>query len=138
MYYSALALLALYMLCVLAGVAWAVESLWPRMASAVGKTPRRTSVPDLGLVEKVNLCPTGCYTTASAILMYALMSYDFSLVYVVSYTDRLLPLFYRITAFWTGQAGSTLFWAFSVAICGELFQLTRSYKSLALDMRLWY
>ena len=57
---------------------------------------------------------------ASAILIYALASYDFSLVYVASYTDRLLPLFYRITAFWAGQAGSMLFWAFSVAICGGL------------------
>ena len=33
---------------------------------------------------------TGCYIIASAILIYALASYDFSLVYVASYTDRLL------------------------------------------------
>lgn len=86
---------------------------------AAGKASRRTSVPGLGFVEKANLCLTGCYIIASAILIYALASYDFSLVYVASYTDRLLPLFYRITAFWAGQAGSMLFWAFSVAICGR-------------------
>ena len=138
MYYFAFVLLALSMLCALAGAAWAVKSLWPRTAPAAGKASRRTSVPGLGFVEKANLCLTGCYIIASAILIYALASYDFSLVYVASYTDRLLPLFYRITAFWAGQAGSMLFWAFSVAICGGLFQLTRSYKSLTPDTRLWY
>ena len=138
MYYFAFVLLALSMLCALAGAAWAVKSLWPRTAPAAGKASRRTSVPGLGFVEKANLCLTGCYIIASAILIYALASYDFSLVYVASYTDRLLPLFYRITAFWAGQAGSMLFWAFSVAICGGLFQLTRSYKSLTPDPRLWY
>lgn len=102
-----------------AGAAWAVKLLWPRTAPAAGKASRRTSAPGLGFVEKANLCLTGCYIIASAILIYALASYDFSLVYVASYTDRLLPLFYRITAFWAGQAGSMLFWAFSVAICGR-------------------
>ena len=105
MYYFAFVLLALSMLCALAGAAWAVKSLWPRTAPAAGKASRRTSVPGLGFVEKANLCLTGCYIIASAILIYALASYDFSLVYVASYTDRLLPLFYRITAFWAGQAG---------------------------------
>ena len=138
MYYFAFVLLALSMLCALAGALWAVKSLWPRTAPAAGKAQRRTSVPGLGFIEKANLCLTGCYVIASAILIYALASYDFSLVYVASYTDRLLPLFYRITAFWAGQAGSMLFWAFSVAICGGLFQLTRSYKGLTPDTRLWY
>ena len=132
MYYFAFVLLALSMLCALAGALWAVKSLWPRPAPAAGKAQRRTSVPGLGFIEKANLCLTGCYVIASAILIYALASYDFSLVYVASYTDRLLPLFYRITAFWAGQAGSMLFWAFSVAICGGLFQLTRSYYPVLL------
>ena len=139
MYYFAFVLLALSMLCALAGA-----GMGRQIAVAQGRPRRRarppagTSVPGLGFVEKANLCLTGCYIIASAILIYALASYDFSLVYVASYTDRLLPLFYRITAFWAGQAGSMLFWAFSVAICGGLFQLTRSYKSLTPDTRLWY
>ena len=90
MYYFAFVLLALSMLCALAGAAWAVKSLWPRTAPAAGKASRRTSVPGLGFVERANLCLTGCYIIASAILIYALASYDFALVYVASYTDRLL------------------------------------------------
>ena len=75
MYYFAFVLLALSMLCALAGAAWAVKSLWPRTAPAAGKASRRTSVPGLGFVEKANLCLTGCYIIASAILIYALASY---------------------------------------------------------------
>ena len=48
MYYFAFVLLALSMLCALAGAAWAVKSLWPRTAPAAGKASRRTSVPGLG------------------------------------------------------------------------------------------
>ena len=80
MYYFAFVLLALSMLCALAGALWAVKSLWPRTAPAAGKAQRRTSVPGLGFIEKANLCLTGCYVIASAILIYALASYDFSLV----------------------------------------------------------
>ena len=140
MYYFAFCLLALSMLCALGGALWAIRSLWPMPASASPKlgAPSFAAEARLGVIEKLNLALTGCYVVASAILIYALATYDFSLVYVASYTDRFLPLFYRITAFWAGQAGSMLFWAFSVAICGGLFQLTRSYKSLTPGTKLWY
>ena len=60
-------------------------------------------------------------TIASAILLYAFISYDFQVEYVYNYSDLTLPLFYRITSFWAGQAGSMLFWAWSVAISGFVF-----------------
>ena len=69
MYYFAFVLLALSMLCALAGAAWAVKLLWPRTAPAAGKASRRTSAPGRGFVEKANLCLTGCYIIASAILI---------------------------------------------------------------------
>ena len=125
-------------LCALGGAAWAIRALWPTTAPRSARGRRPNPAAGLTLVEKANLVLTACYVLASAILLYALASFDFSLVYVASYTDRLLPLFYRLTAFWAGQAGSMLFWAFSVAICGGLFQLTRSYKELTPDTRLWY
>ena len=52
MYYFAFVLLALSMLCALAGAAWAVKLLWPRTAPAAGKASRRTSVPGLGFVDR--------------------------------------------------------------------------------------
>lgn len=47
---------------------------------------------------------------ASAILIYLLVTRDFSVKYVASYTSRDLPLVYTLAAFWAGQAGSLLFW----------------------------
>lgn len=143
MYYLAFAFLALSMLCALGGAAWAVRILWSGSAAKAvqSKGKRPPVVKDhggLAIVEKMNLTLTACMILSSIILLYALITYDFSVIYVASYTDRLLPLFYRITAFWAGQAGSMLFWAFSVALCGGVFQLTPSYKSLTPDTRLWY
>lgn len=142
MYYFAFALLALSLLCALGGAAWAIRSLWPGTVPGPLKGKPRTDGQALraGLpaIERINLFLTGGYVLASCFLLYALTTYDFSLVYVASYTDRFLPLFYRITAFWAGQAGSMLFWALSVAICGSLFQLTHSYRGLSPETRLWY
>ena len=71
-------------------------------------------------------------------MLHALFWHDFSLQYVASYTDRVLPVFYRLTAFWAGQAGSMLFWALSVALCGAGFLLTPSYKRLTPPTKLWF
>ena len=81
---------------------------------------------------------TACMTASSVILLYAFVTYDFSLKYVAQYSDTTLPLFYRITAFWAGQAGSMLFWAWSVAISGTIFCMTGAYRRLASTTRLWY
>ena len=62
---------------------------------------------------------------ASAVLVTALVLSDFSLKYVVVYSDSSLPLFYKITAFWGGQAGSLLLWTLLLVIFGtiEIFRL---------------
>ena len=49
-------------------------------------------------------------TGAAGLLLWALVRNDFRLEYVASYTSTTLPLVYRITAFWAGQAGSLLLW----------------------------
>jgi cytochrome c-type biogenesis protein CcmF len=40
--------------------------------------------------------------------------------YVSSYSDRALPIFYKITAFWAGQKGSLLFWAWVLSLFSAL------------------
>ncbi|MCW5980058.1 MAG: heme lyase CcmF/NrfE family subunit [Bryobacteraceae bacterium] len=50
-------------------------------------------------------------TFASACLVYALMTGDFRLAYVASHTNRDMPLAYKFAAWWGGQEGSLLFWA---------------------------
>jgi cytochrome c-type biogenesis protein CcmF len=52
---------------------------------------------------------------ASAGLWTALLTSDFSLRYVASYTSANLPTVYKISAFWGGQSGSLLFWCLVLA-----------------------
>jgi len=78
------------------------------------------------------------FTAVSAILFVALWKRDFSYEYVFSYTDSVLPLFYAVTAFWAGQAGSLLFWAWMTALFGLAFSMTRAYEQLSEETRLHY
>ncbi len=56
-------------------------------------------------------------TTISALaLVYLLVTNDFSNEYVASHSERNLPLFYRVSSLWGGQAGSLLFWAWMLGM----------------------
>ena len=57
----------------------------------------------------------GGIALASSVLMHAILTHDFSIQYVQSFSDKTMPLFYLIGAFWGGQAGSLLFWTSTVA-----------------------
>jgi cytochrome c-type biogenesis protein CcmF len=48
---------------------------------------------------------------ASIGLWTALLTHDFSVEYVASHISSNMPTLYVFTAFWSGQAGSMLFWA---------------------------
>jgi cytochrome c-type biogenesis protein CcmF len=48
-------------------------------------------------------------SAASLLLIYYLVSSDFSVHYVWQYTSKDLPAIYKISAFWTGEAGSLMF-----------------------------
>ncbi|MEG2173512.1 MAG: cytochrome c biogenesis protein CcsA [Desulfovibrionaceae bacterium] len=126
MYIFAYSLQLLALLCALSGAGLAVVQVWQGRSDA------------LKIIEKSQYMLTAALTVASALLLHALFWNDFSLVYVASYTDRILPVFYRLTAFWAGQAGSMLFWAFSVALCGVFFMLTPAYRKLSDATKLWY
>lgn len=77
-------------------------------------------------------------TMSSFILLAAFVNNDFSVEYVARYSDRFLPLFYRITAFWAGQEGSLLFWGWSVAIFGVFFLVSKAYEKLTAETKLWF
>lgn len=50
-------------------------------------------------------------TLAAATLIYLLATGHFEVNYVYSVTSRTMPLYLKITAWWGGQQGSLLFWA---------------------------
>jgi cytochrome c-type biogenesis protein CcmF len=47
---------------------------------------------------------------ASGLLIYALITGDFSIAYVANVSSRGMPTYLKVTALWGGQAGSLLFW----------------------------
>lgn len=57
---------------------------------------------------------------ASIILFTACAISDFSIAYVVNYSSSTLPMFYKISAFWGGQAGSLLLWVLLLVIFGSI------------------
>lgn len=48
---------------------------------------------------------------STLILLFFILSHDFSIVYVDSVSSRLLPVIYLISGLWGGQNGSLLFWS---------------------------
>ncbi|MGQ0794314.1 MAG: heme lyase CcmF/NrfE family subunit [Deltaproteobacteria bacterium] len=104
-----------------------VISVYTLVASAVGaKTNRR---------DLVKSAEHGAYamwfllTIASISLVHALVTRDFSLKYVASNTSRDLSTVYTVTAFWAGQAGSLLLWAWILSIYTALVVLLNRGKS---------
>ena len=62
--------------------------------------------------ERASYATFGFLLLAALGLWTALLHSDFSFRYVASYTSANLPSVYKFTAFWAGQSGSLLFWAF--------------------------
>src|SRR5512135_1871794 len=63
---------------------------------------------------------TAMMTVASAVLINAFLTDDFSIKYVQHYSDSVQPLFYKITSYWGGLDGSIMFWVFLLSVFGAL------------------
>src|SRR3954454_24245417 len=63
---------------------------------------------------------TALMTTASAVMINAFLTNDYSLKYVVHYSDSVQPLFYKITSYWGGLDGSIMFWVFLLSVFGTI------------------
>jgi cytochrome c-type biogenesis protein CcmF len=59
-------------------------------------------------------------TVASAVMINAFLTNDYSIKYVVHYSDSVQPLFYKITSYWGGLDGSIMFWVFLLAVFGTI------------------
>ncbi len=87
----------------------------------------------LGEVRFHRMARWGIYLTAlmfavaSGAMARALYMSDFSIAYVASYTERALPLGYKLSAFWAGQEGSLLFWALVLAMMVAAYAFIRRH-----------
>ena len=91
---------------------------WSTTVSYAGGALRRDDLTSSGV--------RGLYATfamvvlASLGLWTALLTRDFSLEYVAGHISATMPSVYVFTAFWSGQAGSMLFWALILSMYGTL------------------
>src|SRR5712691_7261969 len=58
-------------------------------------------------------------TCASAVMINAFLTDDFTIRYVAHYSDSVQPLFYKITSWWGGLDGSIMFWVFLLSVFGS-------------------
>ena len=63
---------------------------------------------------------TALMTLASAIIVNAFVTEDYSIRYVDQYSDSIQPLFYKITSYWGGLDGSIMFWVFLLSVFGAI------------------
>jgi len=70
--------------------------------------------------ENAAIAVWGFLTLASVALIYALVSRDFQVEYVAKYTNSALPLVYTLTAFYAGQEGSLLLWAWLLSLFSSI------------------
>ena len=59
-------------------------------------------------------------TVASAVIVHAFVTENYTIKYVQRYSDQLQPLFYKLTSYWGGLDGSIMFWVFLLSIFGAL------------------
>ncbi|MFO7728342.1 MAG: cytochrome c-type biogenesis CcmF C-terminal domain-containing protein [Desulfonatronovibrio sp.] len=114
-------LLVSLLICVVVGAAF----FWEAFKSGPDKP-----LKSLVWMEKSQTAVFILITLGSLILFQALLMKDYSFSYVYRYTDDFLPLGYRVSAFWAGQAGSMLFWLWVMVIMGFVWLFSPVYKNL--------
>ena len=107
-----------------------VLSAYGVMASILGV--RKSRMQWVASAENTVLAVAALLTLASIALVYALVSRDFHVQYVASYSSRTLPLFYAVSAFWAGQAGSLLLWGWLLGIFSAIVVLQNRRQNRAL------
>ena len=100
------------------------------IGSVVGKLAKR---PLLALsAERAVYTTWVLLTVAAAILVSALLQGDFRMAYVAEHSNKSMPMIYKFTAWWGGQGGSLLLWAWLVSTYSSVvvFQNRRKYRDM--------
>ena len=75
---------------------------------------------------------TALMTMASAVLVHAFVTENYSIRYVDRYSDSVQPLFYKLTSYWGGLDGSIMFWVFLLAVFGSIAVATNRERQREL------
>ncbi len=102
--------LALALYCFVVGILAAVRK--DAVGNRLAETARRAGMATFAAVF-----------IAAAALVYAAMTNDFSVAYILHHSNRALPGPYKFAALWSGQEGSILFWALLLSAYGFVLRL---------------
>ncbi len=98
-----------------------LAALYGAVASVLGA---RLRVPELVVSARNAVIAVAALVALAALtLMYAFVTHDFSLKYVVAQTTRSQPWPYLFSGFYGGQAGSLLYWSLTLALLSTVVVL---------------
>jgi cytochrome c-type biogenesis protein CcmF len=105
-----------------------VLAVYGSVACAVGARTRRAALVESGQHAAIGVfvLVTACFL----LLVYAFLTFDFSVRYVANNTNLGTPFYYRITAVWGALEGSIILWTWMVALY-TLIVIARHRQSVA-------
>jgi cytochrome c-type biogenesis protein CcmF len=86
-----------------------VVALYSVIAAIIGE--RKQSAQMVESARRAQLLTFPLLSLAAGILIYLLVNNHFDVSFVYEVTSRSMPTYLKVTAWWGGQAGSLLFWA---------------------------
>jgi cytochrome c-type biogenesis protein CcmF len=95
-----------------------VVCAYAAVVSTVGGLQRSRRLIESGIGAFYLVC--ALMTCASAVMLNAFLTNDFTIRYVAHYSDTVQPLFYKITSYWGGLDGSIMFWVFLLSVFGSI------------------
>jgi len=95
-----------------------VVCAYSAVISVVGARRRSRRLIESGIGAFYLVC--ALMACASAVIINAFLTNDFTIKYVAHYSDSAQPLFYKITSYWGGLDGSIMFWVFLLSIFGTI------------------
>ncbi|MFC2006028.1 heme lyase CcmF/NrfE family subunit [Chloroflexota bacterium] len=100
-----------------------VAAIYSAIAFVFGARGRHQKIRDSA--RNSLLAVFGLVSISVATLVYALVSHNFQIEYVYSYTSHDLSLAYLISALWAGNDGSLLFWVWLLSLFATVVVLQR-------------
>src|SRR5258707_9380528 len=97
-----------------ATVAALALAVWGAVAAAGAARTGRADLLRSG--ERATVGVWVLITACIALMLYAFLTFDFSVRYVAFNTNRGTPFYYRITALWGALEGSIVLWSWMVSI----------------------
>ncbi len=100
-----------------------VAAIYSAIAFVFGTKGKHPALIDSARNSLLAVC--GLVSISVAALLYALLTHDFQIEYVASYTSRDLSLTYLLSALWAGNDGSLLFWAWLLSLFATVVVLQK-------------